>query len=76
MAMATNIKIVLPGDSVPVEPTATLGPGVYLRGDTGTPITCRAGMLRGDPSNKVWVDFDSKRVRKIIIKSNFHDIFY
>lgn len=74
--MATNIKIVLPGDSVPVEPTATLGPGVYLRGDTGTPITCRAGMLRGDPSNKVWVDFDSKRVRKIIIKSNFHDIFY
>ena len=66
MAMASNIKIVLPGDSVLVEPTATLGPGVYMRGDTGPPITCRAGILRGDPNDKVWVDFDSKRVRNLL----------
>lgn len=64
MARAANIRVVLPGDSIAVDPAATLGPGIHWDEDSGSPITCRAGMLRGDYNDRVWVDFDAKRVQK------------
>ena len=65
--MASNIKVVLPGDRITVGPEAILGPGIYLDKGSSPPITCKAGMLRGNPDDRVWVDFDAKRVH-----INFH----
>ncbi len=77
--MATNIRVVLPGDSIAVDPEATMGPGIYQHKDSGAPITCRAGMLReGSNNNTVWVDFDAKRVGTESTPSKFlstHNVF-
>ena len=58
-SMAT---VVLPGDRLEVDPEGRVGPGVHLCKEDGRPVACRAGMLRGDSNNTVWVEYDSKRV--------------
>ena len=62
-----ELKIVLPGDQVSLH-SPGIGPGLHVtEEDPSFATVCAPGLLRGaglEPGskNKVWVDYNSKRV--------------
>lgn len=54
-------SVVLPGDELVTTDSVALGPGTR-RDEHGTAYSTVAGVVRGREGQKLWVDFNSKRV--------------
>lgn len=54
-------SVVLPGDELAVTESVALGPGTR-RDDQGAAYSTVAGVVRGREGQKIWVDFNTKRV--------------
>ena len=54
-------SVVLPGDALSNANSALLGPGTR-RDESGAAYSTVAGVVRGREGQKIWVDFNSKRV--------------
>lgn len=58
-------SVVLPGDRLSTTDSVALGPGTR-RDECGEAYSTLAGVVRGREGQKIWVDFNSKRVRTCI----------
>ena len=67
-------SVVLPGDKLPAADSAALGPGAR-RDEDGVAYSTVAGVVRGREGQKMWVDFNSKRVREFSIILAFRAVW-